>query len=210
MFSFFFLRVFQDVFPFPKCFSFCHLLYFSFSVQCSFSSLIGFLLISFHFSFSNIFSILRAAVKRREFRDQCSACGGQLRATTKRARVLNVCACVAQGRWHAINHVCYAWSDGASAPREHRAEPATGARFVRPCITHMMDATGALRSPTDKRATYAPAFNPHSCVFRWWGLTTEGCPDFALADAVRHSSPESTNVRCECALHECAGKTCVR
>ena len=33
--------------------------------------------------------------------------------------------------------------------QEHTAERATGARFIRPCMTHMIDATAALLFSTD-------------------------------------------------------------
>ena len=65
-------------------------------------------------------------------------------------------------------------------PQEQRAERANGARFIRPCITHVIDATAAGHQPTDNaQLTHPPSIHIFSVV-RGWGIGAATSPCFAL------------------------------
>ena len=56
-------------------------------------------------------------------------------------------------------------------PQEHRAERANGARFIRPCITHVIDATATWHQSTDNAQLTPPPSIHIFSVVRGRGLT---------------------------------------
>ena len=65
-------------------------------------------------------------------------------------------------------------------PQEHRAERANGARFIRPCITHVIDATATWHQSTDNAQLTPPPSILTFTEVRGRGLTAAAAPGFAL------------------------------
>ena len=89
-------------------------------------------------------------------------------------------------------------------PQEHsRAERANGARFIRTCITHVIDATATWHQSTDNaQLTPPPSILTFSEV-RGRGLAAASAPGFALRAKPTLAKPSSTCAVCLCVLCVC-------
>ena len=88
-------------------------------------------------------------------------------------------------------------------PQEHRAERANGARFIRTCITHVIDATATWHQSTDNaQLTPPPSILTFSEV-RGRGLAAAAAPDFALRAKPTLAKPSSTCAVCLCVFVLC-------
>ena len=88
-------------------------------------------------------------------------------------------------------------------PQEHRAERANGARFIRTCITHVIDATATWHQSTDNaQLTPPPSILTFSEV-RGRGLAAAADPGFALWAKPTLAKPSSTCAVCLCVCVVC-------
>ena len=100
----------------------------------------------------------------------------------------------------AINHVCYAWSDGAYVPRAQSGACEWGALHPN---THVIDATATWHQSTDNaQLTPPPSILTFSEV-RGRGLAAAAAPGFALRAKPTLAKPSSTCAVCLCVFVLC-------